>query len=415
MKTKTFKTIYLATACVLISLAILTACSSDSSEGEKPEATTAPITLTLAVPQSSEVAAQSRVGDPGEKPVEISEDWNRLTIIVAYKEKTTGNDIVDPNPQKMIYMDTFNKKQFEQSKTEDVTLSNGSTLSKADANGFRNYTMYVPLGTVNVYGITYSVNEENSSEASNKQLTFDPTTALNGKENSTNASEVVEALTISNNYAGNDLSKFMSVATGYATIVDANGKSTGDRDLKIVLGNDFNMKQYWRMPLTRLATILDIQWDAQNAYDKDESDENKLVYNDVKVNSFQYIGGAQDGTTELQGAGYGRLFPSLQAEDVSPLGGTVVFHNQTEISKRNSRAYHYVYPDGSTNPSIKFHIDATPQGENGENGETRKVDYTLKFYKEEGKFPFKQASWYKINVKIKGANPSNNQAEVYVN
>ncbi len=34
-----------------------------------------------------------------------------------------------------------------------------STLSGPDANGFRTYTMYLPLGTCCVYGVTYSNGE----------------------------------------------------------------------------------------------------------------------------------------------------------------------------------------------------------------------------------------------------------------
>jgi len=391
------KTTFRATVLLAALLSVFVACTSESNgEGETREATTAPISLTLAVPERSQISPQSRsVGDPGDSIQEVYEDWNRLTIIVAYKDKekaTETNGIYDPEPNKMIYMDTFTKAQFEETKNKDVTLANGSVLSKADVNGFRSYTMYVPQGTVNVYGVTYSVNDSEATQ--NSKLDFDPVIALEDKASSIGSDEtasgIVEALTISNDYAGTDYPKFMSVATGYATILDAEGNKTNNRDLKITLGNEAYMKKYWRMPLTRLATKLDIQWDAYQGYN-----DGKLE--DCKVTFFQYDGGATNET----GSGYGRLFPSLQSDGVTAVGGKKEFYNESPISQRNGRVYHYLYPDGSKNPKITFNLDIKEKDKDtGKTTETGNKPISFLLQKIA---PLKQATWYKINTKIKGS------------
>ena len=377
-------------------LLFATACSDKNGGGDTRSATTVPVILTIAAPQRSNTSAQSRAGDPGDGTQESYEDWNRLTIILAFTEKPQSDDIYDPEPNKMIYTDTFTKDEFDKTDTVDVTLSNGSVLSKKDANGYRTYTMYVPMGTVNVYGVTYSVNEKGAAK-NNDKLNFNPETALQGK----NTTEDVKELTISNDYAGDDLAKFMSVATGYATIVDNNGISTGIRDLKIFKGNEATMKQYWRMPLTRLATKLDIQWDAYQGYN-----DGKLE--DCKVSSFQYDGGAgsEKGSEESsekgneKGSGYGRLFPSLQTgNSVTAIGGKKDFYNQTPISQRNGRVYHYLYPDGSKAPKITFNLNITEKDK--DTGTTNNGNKTYTFLLKE-LAPLKQATWYKINTKIKG-------------
>lgn len=111
---------------------LLTACGSDSLDTPKVEETLAPLQLTISVPQTNN-GAKSRVGDPGEDDPEnaASAAWDRLTIIVAYVNKDKGDGIVDNNPDKMVYYDTFTKKQFDSK--SPVKSESGSELSPADA------------------------------------------------------------------------------------------------------------------------------------------------------------------------------------------------------------------------------------------------------------------------------------------
>ena len=390
-------------AMMLMAVVLLAACSSgsgDAPEIPQTEATTAPIILTISTPKPSSQTVNARVGDPGEDPNETYDDWNRLTIIVAYKEKTQGVGIVDPNPEKMIYSDTFTKADFDSDK--DV-IHKESTLSPSSlVPGYHEYTMYLPLGTVNVYAVTYSVNEENATQKNDK-LNFDISTdeKLNTLINSNK--DNITALKISNDYAGGpeiDKQKFLSVATGYAQIVKPGKEDNGSRDLTVSKGNDMEMKQYWQMKLTRLATKLDIQWDAKSAYDK-KDDLGNLVYTDVKVSDFTYNGGAT-GLAENEKSGYGRLFPSLQTATATAIGGTKTFVNTSKISKRNGRQYHYFYPDGSKNPSITFSLTTQKESESTE----EKKDYTFKF-DESNVLPLQQGAWYKINTTIKGQSTAN--------
>lgn len=385
---------------VAILLAGCSSGSSDATDTPKIEATTAPIILTISTPKPNSQTANSRVGDPGKDANETYDDWNRLTIIVAYKEKTQGVGIVDPNPEKMIYSDTFTKADFDSDK--DV-IHKESTLSPSSlVPGYHEYTMYLPLGTVNVYAVTYSVNEENATKPNDK-LNFDISTdeKLNTLINGNTAN--ITALKISNDYAGGpdiDKQKFLSVATGYAQIVKPGAANNGSRDLAITKGNDMEMKQYWQMKLTRLATKLDIQWDAKSAYEK-KDDQGNLVYTDVKVSDFAYNGGATN-LAENEKSGYGRLFPSLQSATAEAIGGTKTFTNTSEISKRNGRQYHYFYPDGSKTPSITFSLTTQKEGESTE----EKKDYTFKF-DESNVLPLQQGAWYKINTTIKGQSTAN--------
>lgn len=390
-------------AMMLMAVMLLAACSSgsgDAPEIPQAEATTAPIILTISTPKPSSQTANARVGDPGEDSNETYDDWNRLTIIVAYKEKTQGEGIVDPNPQKMIYSDTFTKADFD---SQQDVIHKESTLSPSSlVPGYHEYTMYLPLGTVNVYAVTYSVNEENATQP-NSKLNFDISTDEKLNALIQGNKDNITALKISNDYAGGpeiDKPKFLSVATGYAQIIKPGAANNGSRDLTVSKGNDMEMKQYWQMKLTRLATKLDIQWDAKSAYDK-KDDQGNLVYTDVKVSDFTYNGGAT-GLAENEKSGYGRLFPSLQTATAAAIGGSKTFVNTSEISKRNGRQYHYFYPDGSKTPSITFSLTTQKEGESTE----EKKDYTFKF-DESQVLPLQQGAWYKINTTIKGQSTAN--------
>ena len=374
----------------ILSLIMLAGCSE--KDEVRPMDTLAPISLTLSVPADK---TNTRVGDPG-TDTNDQVDWDRLTIIVAYKEKTQGDEIIDGAPKKMVYYDTYTKEEFD-SKT--LVTHATSTLSGPDANGFRTYTMYLPLGTCCVYGVTYS-----SGQGLNLEEMLDGI-AKDGKDHNSD----IYNLQISNDYAKpsrvtTDIAKFISVATGYALKLDKNQLLTSDREVIVEknINADINTKQYWRMVLGRLAAKIDIQWDAKGAYEKDK--DGNLKYTNVKVSQFTYHG-EPEGTT-VPGSGYGRLFPTLYHQNVSPLtsvSGHTTFLNTSEISKRNGRVYHYTFPDGTNPPRLTFQLDTEKEGTTG-----NKI-YNVTFDMSNLKDGFIPARWYKINVNISGSKLGENQ------
>lgn len=369
----------------ILSLIMLAGCSESEKNEVRPMDTLAPISLTLSVPADK---TETRIGDPGEDTNDMV-DWDRLTIIVAYKEKTQGDEIHDAAPQKMVYYDTYTKEEFDRGKL--VTHST-STLSGPDANGFRTYTMYLPLGTCCVYGVTYSNGEGLNLEEMLNQI------GHNGQDHNSD----IYNLQITNDYAHKngaiDIAKFISVATGYALKLDPETQIlTNDRDIKVEqnINANINTKQYWRMVLGRLAAKIDIQWDAKGAYEKDN--DGNLKYTNVKVTQFIYHGEPK-GTTKAD-AGCGRLFPTLYHQEVTSrtsVSGHTTFVNTSEISKRNGRVYHYTFPDGTNPPRLTFQLDTEKEGTAG-----NKI-YNVTFDMSNLKDGFLPARWYKINVTIKG-------------
>lgn len=369
----------------ILSLIMLAGCSESEKNEVRPMDTLAPISLTLSVPDDK---TNTRVGDPG-ADTNDKVDWDRLTIIVAYKEKTQGDEIHDAAPQKMVYYDTYTKEEFDRG--ELVTHST-STLSGPDANGFRTYTMYLPLGTCCVYGVTYSNGEGLDLEGELNKIT----------EDGTNRNEDIYKLQISNDYAHKDgaidIAKFISVATGYALKLDSETQIlTDERKIKVEqnINANINTKQYWRMVLGRLAAKIDIQWDAKGAYEQDK--DGNLKYTNVKVTQFTYHGEPK-GTTKAD-AGCGRLFPTLYYKEVTSrtsVSGNTTFVNTSEISKRNGRVYHYTFPDGTNPPRLTFQLDTEKEGTAGNK------KYNVTFDMNNLKDGFIPARWYKINVTIKG-------------
>lgn len=369
----------------ILSLIMLTGCSESEKNEVRPMDTLAPISLTLSVPDDK---TETRIGDPGEDTNDMV-DWDRLTIIVAYKEKTQGDEIHDAAPQKMVYYDTYTKDEFDR---KTLVTHATSTLSGPDANGFRTYTMYLPLGTCCVYGVTYSNGQGLNLEG-----------MLDGiaKDGQNHNSDIYN-LQISNDYAHKDgavdIAKFISVATGYALKLDSETQIlTDEREIKVEqnINANINTKQYWRMVLGRLAAKIDIQWDAKGAYEKGE--DGKQKFTNVKVQGFTYHG-EPTGTT-VSGSGYGRLFPTLYHQEVSSktsVSGYTTFLNTSEISKRNGRVYHYTFPDGTNPPHITFQLDTKKEGTTG-----NKI-YNVTFDMSNLKDGFIPARWYKINVKISG-------------
>ena len=370
----------------ILSLIMLAGCSESEKDEVRPMDTLAPISLTLSVPADK---TNTRIGDPGTDTNDMV-DWDRLTIIVAYTEKTQGDEIIDGAPKKMVYYDTYTKEEFDR---KTLVTHATSTLSGPDANGFRAYTMYLPLGTCCVYGVTYSSGQGLDLEKMLDDITKD------GKDHNSD----IYDLQITNDYAKpsggtTDIAKFISVATGYALKLDKNQLLTTDREVIVEknINADINTKQYWRMVLGRLAAKIDIQWDAKGAYEKDK--DGNLKYTNVKVSKFTYHGEPK-GTTK-DDAGCGRLFPTLYHQEVSsrtPVSGHTTFVNTSEISKRNGRVYHYTFPDGTNPPRLTFQLDTEKEGTTG-----NKI-YNVTFDMSNLKDGFIPARWYKINVNISGS------------
>ena len=394
----------------ILSLIMLTGCSESEKNEVRPMDTLAPISLTLSVPADK---TNTRVGDPG-ADTNDKVDWDRLTIIVAYKEKTQGDEIIDGAPLKMVYYDTYTKEEFDR---KNLVTHATSTLSGPDANGFRTYTMYLPLGTCCVYGVTYS-----SGQGLNLEEMLDGI----AKDGQNHNSDIYD-LQISNDYAKpsggtTDIAKFISVATGYAIKLDSETQIlTDEREIKVEknINADINTKQYWRMVLGRLAAKIDIQWDAKGAYEKGE--DGKQKFTNVKVQGFTYHG--EPAGTTVSGSGYGRLFPTLYHKNVSPMvsvSGNTIFLNTSEISKRNGRVYHYTFPDGYTFPEEYTSPDGytfpkgtypthiTFQLETEKEGTAEKKTYNVTFNMSNLKDGFIPARWYKINVTIKGTQLGDN-------
>ena len=376
----------------ILSLIMLAGCSE--KDEVRPMDTLAPISLTLSVPADK---TNTRVGDPG-ADTNDHVDWDRLTIIVAYKEKTQGDEIIDGAPDKMVYYETYTKEEFDRG---TLVTHPTSTLSGPDANGFRTYTMYLPLGTCCVYGVTYSSGQGLDLEKMLDDITKD------GQDHNSD----IYNLQISNDYAKpsggtTDIAKFISVATGYALKLDKNQLLTSDREVIVEknINADINTKQYWRMVLGRLAAKIDIQWDAKGAYEKDK--DGNLKYTNVKVSQFTYHGEPANQESTISGSGNGRLFPTLYHQEVSSrtsVSGHTTFVNTSEISKRNGRVYHYTFPDGTNPPRLTFQLDTEKEGTTG-----NKI-YNVTFDMSNLKDGFIPARWYKINVNISGSKLGENQ------
>lgn len=315
---------------------LFVACSHDDEDRPAPDVET--VRLIISVPATS---ASTRMGDPG-TAVDEGADWDRLAVILAYSDNSK------------VRTTTITQKQF-----------NALPAYNGNAN-FKLLAIDAEPGTVYIYGVTYSDAAANnpSSDISNCKINTD-----------------VQGLTISNAYSEDngtiDYSKFVSVATGYYK-----ESGNGPAKFEIKEGGTGEVGSIpTTMTLTRLAAKIDIQWDAADAYDPGG-------YTDVKVTDFKY----DSGNANVVGVGFGRLFPNLYT-GTDAIGGSKEFYNTSEISQRNGRVYHYVFPDGVSKPSVTFNISAKKTGVTPDPS----ADYTLTF-----KSALQKATWYKVNATIKG-------------
>lgn len=369
---KRFYILYIMYAVVGILSLTTAACNSDKEEGEKPSLKnkTMEVAFSISVPGSENASNATRIPDPGTDTGE-HDDWNRLTVIIAYTQL---------DMKRTVYYDTFTKDEFYSNNVVQHQHTNSRLLPDSDNDGYHEFMMSLPIGKCRIYGVTYTDGKG-----------FDPVGELNKiKDDGKDHNGDIIKLQISNDYAkadGAKVAKFISVATGYAINTKDNSE-----DLQVSLNNIEEMRQYWRMQLNRLAAKVDIQWDAQSAYEKNTETGN-VQYTDVKINSFSFCGGATD---QNVGAGSGYLFPTLAKEKNLPaISGKKEFINTSEISRRNGRVYHYTFPDGHA-PKITFKlVTSTGVIKDKESNYT----FDLKNVTEGLLLP---ATWYKINVKVTG-------------
>lgn len=308
----------------------LTATSCADDDGAVASGSRQKVQLLVSVPTQTAAASQHRLADPG-TAVPEGIDWDRLTVILAYAD---GSRVIKT---------TLTKTDFEALDDYDEKNHPGVKLLTIDAW----------LGEAYIYGVTYS-----------STATGNPETAINACQ----SNKAVQDLTISNNYAQDDVAKFVSVATGYYKGTDAQ-----PAEFTIQEGGTGAAGTIPTMTLTRLATKIDVQWDVADAYDKG--------YTDMELTKFS-----------LTGTEKGYLFPAI-SHSSALASSTVTFTNTTSISQRNGRQYHYTFTDGVTKPTITFNISGK------QNGTTEEVskNYTLNFQK-----PLQPATWYKVNATISG-------------
>lgn len=376
---KRFYILYIMYAVVGILSLTTAACSSDKEEGEKPSLKnkTMEVAFSISVPGSENASDATRIPDLPDPGTDTGEhdDWDRLTVIIAYTQL---------DMKRTVYYDTFTKDEFYSNNVVQHQHTNSRLLPDSDNDGYHEFMMSLPIGKCRIYGVTYTEGKGFDPVGELKKISDD------GKDHN---GDIIK-LQISNDYAKDDgakVAKFISVATGYAINTKDNSEV-----LQVSLDNIEEMKQYWRMQLNRLAAKVDIQWDAQSAYEK-STETGNVQYTDVKINSFSFCGGATD---QNVGAGSGYLFPTLaKGMNLPAISGKKDFINTSEISRRNGRVYHYTFPDGHA-PKITFKLETTTTASTG-NADKKTSTYTfdLKNVTEGSLLP---ATWYKINVKVTG-------------
>ena len=189
---------------------------------------------------------------------------------------------------------------------------------------------------------------------------------------------------ISNSYASTSAdatSKFLSVATGYYR--DLNDKTRqGTIDITNAAASAESPYNVPVLRLVRLACKIDVQWDAASAF----TGSQLRAY----VTGFKYTS-----NPSVTGAGYGRLFPEL-ATSTEAVGGSTAFLNTSEISQRNGRAYHYVFPESrkavDTKPKLTFDVKGVDA-----DGNEKTSAVTVNFSSQP-----QAATWYKINATVSG-------------
>lgn len=322
-------------------------CSGDDTAGSDPTGSGTAgdqlqtVRLYLNVPSAT---TTSRVGDPG-SPTGEGEDWDRLAVMIE-----SANDKAITAGGSRYFVKTLSIEGYK---------------ALPEQSGYH----WLPIDLVKdskvyIYGVTYS-----------QDVTGNPEQAIQGIVDAGSGS--FANLEIPNNYSETsgqiDAAKFLSVATGYY-------EKDGNREFTVTqpTGDLYDPATMPTMTLTRLAAKIDIQWDAADAYPN---------YTDVKVTNFTFYNNKDAESQVTHSNGY--LFPDLHK--VENADGHTEFYNTSEISQRNGRVYHYAFPNGST-PKVRFTITSESPGAG-----SSEHKYTFEF-----KNKLQKATWYKLNVTIRG-------------
>lgn len=327
-------------------------------------------------------------GDPGAGNPE-GEDWDKMVLMVVYE-----------NPPE--YGDRFLTKELS-----DVEFGQLPTVTANPPYHVLSWKM--PKGKVYVYGLVY-----NSKASGNDQITNAIATIKNSlKDPNYDAKSAIESMVISNDYAKykagtqeqnpDHIKHFLSLGTGY------HGSPNAATPIEIIAANSSDATAN-RIVFTigRLATKVDMQWDAQDAV--------LQGITQVRIKEVTFVGKTQPttsqggtGTTDPEDPGSGRLFPTLVSSK-APLITSHTFYNTSPVSQRNGRVYHYVFPDGVTIPKLQFKLSGK-QMENGNLVEKPGQTYTITLQTGQGAQPDQPlipGAWYKVNVTIKGFSGNNN-------
>ena len=329
-------------------IATLLLLASCGSSGDEPSPSTKPKVALRMLVQAPK-APSSRIADPGTSTGE-ADLWDTFLLAFVYKSGEAGANTV--------IVDRITRAQFDQLERYN------------DNDNVRYYTIQLMPGVVYCYGIAYS------SDATDYDIYR--------RLQQCTSKEAVDNLLISNSYAAGSAdatSKFLSVATGYYhDLKDKTRQGTID-----ITNAAASAESPYNVPvlrLVRLACKIDVQWDAASAF----TGSQLRAY----VTGFKYTS-----NPSVTGAGSGRLFPEL-ATSTKAVGGSTAFLNTSEISQRNGRAYHYVFPESQkavgTKPKLTFDVKGVDA-----DGTTKQSAVTVNFSSQP-----QAATWYKINATVSG-------------
>lgn len=329
-------------------IATLLLLASCGSSGDEPSPSTKPKVVLRMLVQAPK-APSSRIADPGTSTGE-ADLWDTFLLAFVYKSDEAGANTV--------IVDRITRTQFNQLERYN------------DNDNVRYYTIQLMPGVVYCYGIAYS------SDATDYDIYR--------RLQQCTSKEAVDNLLISNSYAAGSAdatSKFLSVATGYyRDLKDKTRQGTID-----ITNAAASAESPYNVPvlrLVRLACKIDVQWDAASAF----TGSQLRAY----VTGFKYTS-----NPSVTGAGSGRLFPEL-ATSTEAVGGSTEFLNTSEISQRNGRAYHYVFPESQkavvTKPKLTFDVNGVDA-----DGTTKQSAVTVNFSSQP-----QAATWYKINATVSG-------------
>ena len=329
-------------------IATLLLLASCGSSGDEPSPSTKPKVALRMLVQAPK-APSSRIADPGTSTGE-ADLWDTFLLAFVYKSGESGANTV--------IVDRITRAQFDQLERYN------------DNDNVRYYTIQLMPGVVYCYGIAYS------SDATDYDIYR--------RLQQCTSKEAVDNLLISNSYAAGSAdatSKFLSVATGYYhDLKDKTRQGTID-----ITNAAASAESPYNVPvlrLVRLACKIDVQWDAASAF----TGSQLRAY----VTGFKYTS-----NPSVTGAGSGRLFPEL-ATSTEAVGGSTAFLNTSEISQRNGRAYHYVFPESQkavvTKPKLTFDVNGVDAY-----GTTKQSAVTVNFSSQP-----QAATWYKINATVSG-------------